>query len=266
MSIQAVGWCLELEDPELKPASRLVLVAVCNYSDENAACFPSQKKLGKNTGMTARTVRSHLQILEDLGYITREHRQREDGSRTTDLIRVWSKPKGKNLPVGQGEDLDNPKGKNEQAKGKLSSPLNEPSLEPSLEPSPLSAPKGARKTYPADFEALWAAWDAYGTTIGVKGEAFPEWVKAAKHVPVGQMIDAVKSYCAKSRKKDSYTKHVYRWLKARGWEDEIGSTETGAPEMSLQELREDGYRKTGYWLDIWGNKPSGPAAAPGEGA
>ena len=101
MSIQAVSWCLELEDAGLKPPTRLVLVAVCNYADEHGECFPTQKKLGKNTGMTARTVRSHLQALEGAGYISRDHRQREDGSRTSDLIRIhMDKTKGKIFPVG----------------------------------------------------------------------------------------------------------------------------------------------------------------------
>tara|TARA_R110000822_G_scaffold102454_4_gene228841 strand:- start:2053 stop:2886 length:834 start_codon:yes stop_codon:yes gene_type:complete len=263
MSIQAVSWCLELEDAKLKPPTRLVLVAVCNYADEYGECFPSQKKLGKNTGMTARTVRSHLQALECAGYIARDHRQREDGSRTSDLIRIhMDTSKGKSFPVGYGEskgkdstiqreDFDNPKGKNEQAKGKLLSPLNEPSLEPSPEPSLEPSPIGDGFS---DF------WKLYPRKKGKKVAA-KAWAKAVKETPAQEIIDGLTrllpSIATQYRGKgEDYRHNPSTWLNGGYWEDETEVPMSGG-DMAMGALYETLRRDADNECEQSGNRAIG---------
>ena len=86
MSVQAITWALA---QNVKPSGRkFTLVALANYSDGEGVCFPGQKKLAADTGLSERSVWKYLRNLEDEGYISRSHRQRSDGSRTSDEYRL----------------------------------------------------------------------------------------------------------------------------------------------------------------------------------
>lgn len=90
MSIQAVAWAIEQKTGS--PAGKVVLICLANYADENGECWPSQATIAKETELSERSVREWLQKLEDAGIISREHRQRQDGSRKSDLIRLNTHP------------------------------------------------------------------------------------------------------------------------------------------------------------------------------
>lgn len=90
MSIQAVAWAIEQKTGS--PAGKVVLMCLANYADENGECWPSQATIAKETELSERSVREWLQRLEDAGLIEREHRQRADGSRKSDLIRMKFQP------------------------------------------------------------------------------------------------------------------------------------------------------------------------------
>ena len=82
MSFQAVTWAMK---QDISPAGRkFTLVMLASYADADGTCFPGQNRLGKDTSQSDRTVRSHLASLEAEGFIKRERRQRQDGSRTSD--------------------------------------------------------------------------------------------------------------------------------------------------------------------------------------
>ena len=86
MSIQAINWALR---QEVKPSARkFVLVCLANYADADAMCFPGQASIARDTGQSERSVRAHLSALESGGLITRSHRQRLDGSRTSDIYEL----------------------------------------------------------------------------------------------------------------------------------------------------------------------------------
>jgi biotin operon repressor len=86
MSIQAVGWALA---QNISPSSaKFVLVAIANYADENCRCWPSQQRLANDTSLTERSIRSAIIALEELGYVKRVERRRQDGSRAADLIEI----------------------------------------------------------------------------------------------------------------------------------------------------------------------------------
>jgi hypothetical protein len=82
MSVQALTWAFK---QEITPAGlKFVLVALANYASEDGYCYPSQKTLGRLTGQTDRSVRTHLVLLETLGLIQRETRIKADGGLTSD--------------------------------------------------------------------------------------------------------------------------------------------------------------------------------------
>lgn len=72
----------------LSPKAKSALMALASYADPVGRSFPSQQTLADDMGCSERTVRSALAELESEGWIVREHRQRRDGSRTSDLITI----------------------------------------------------------------------------------------------------------------------------------------------------------------------------------
>jgi Helix-turn-helix domain len=64
---------------------RLVLLNLADRANKKAECWPSQKRIARDTGLGERTVRGRLAELEALGFIARRHRNRGTG-KTSDLI------------------------------------------------------------------------------------------------------------------------------------------------------------------------------------
>ncbi|MCP5916342.1 helix-turn-helix domain-containing protein, partial [Klebsiella pneumoniae] len=73
MSVQAMSWALSLPIQSLKDSSaRHVLLCLANYAGSNGAgAFPSAKTLTDDTGLSERTVRIKLDLLEECGLIVR---------------------------------------------------------------------------------------------------------------------------------------------------------------------------------------------------
>lgn len=92
MSIDALSWAFSLELPG--PATKLTLLALANYANEDHESYPSQKTLSKRTCLSERAIRKHLVILEELGLLARSTRKRVNGTFTTDLftLQVGAKP------------------------------------------------------------------------------------------------------------------------------------------------------------------------------
>jgi hypothetical protein len=77
--------------------------------------------------------------------------------------------------------------------------------------------KNGRRVYDSDFEDFWKSWEHHKTPAGNKQEAFTEW---HRHVdqPIAFMLEKASQYCLQCRKTDTSTKHVCRWLKYHGWD------------------------------------------------
>lgn len=72
----------------LTPRAHHVLRVLAERADAKGRSFAKQETLAEDMGYSERTVRRALAELEGCGWIVREHRQRRDGSRTSDLITV----------------------------------------------------------------------------------------------------------------------------------------------------------------------------------
>lgn len=83
MSIQAISWALK--QSAVKRGEKMVLVALANYADENGECFPSHKRLAEDTGYTRQGVGKVIRHLEDIGLLEINSRDRENGSRTSNV-------------------------------------------------------------------------------------------------------------------------------------------------------------------------------------
>lgn len=85
MSIRAIRW---VWGHALPTTHKLVLLALTDMADEVGRCWPSVKAIAKHCGVSTRSVRRILRDLEDQRLLTAESRQREDGSRISNLYRL----------------------------------------------------------------------------------------------------------------------------------------------------------------------------------
>ncbi len=84
MSLQAITAALAYRG--LSSSEKLILIGWANYADEAFRCYPSQRRLSDDTGLSDRQIRRLALSLEERGLIQREERRRADGSRSSDLI------------------------------------------------------------------------------------------------------------------------------------------------------------------------------------
>lgn len=63
---------------------KFVLVALADRANGDGYSFPGQKSLAAMTGQSERSVREHLEWLEENDYVRRKERRRKDGTRTSD--------------------------------------------------------------------------------------------------------------------------------------------------------------------------------------
>jgi hypothetical protein len=125
MSLEALSWALNCDG--LKSTEKLVLICLANHADKEGFCFPSQRHIAKTAAITERAVRANIASLVDKGFISKEHRQRLDGSRTTDkyLLNVGIQSNRNHIPGDRNEIASN--------RNEVPPPRNETTIQP--EPS-----------------------------------------------------------------------------------------------------------------------------------
>jgi len=86
MSVQAIAWAMQQKVGS--PTGKILLICLANYANAQNVCWHSQDTISKETELGERATRDWLKKLERQGYIRRQRRNRADGSRTSDLIRI----------------------------------------------------------------------------------------------------------------------------------------------------------------------------------
>lgn len=165
MSIQAVSWAIKSQvgDPTLK----VLLIAICNYANQDCECWYSQAVLARDSEVSTRTIRRGLEKLREMGLIETTERRRADGGNSTLLIRVLMNEPADKM-TGGPSDTSRPVPADSQVSvpsGHTVSAPNEPSFELSLEPLAerkdvaLRASSVSSDDWPADaWEQFWAVF------------------------------------------------------------------------------------------------------------
>jgi len=197
MSLQAITAALALRG--FSSSEKLLLIAWANYADENGKCYPSQKRLAEDTGLSDRQIRTIAASLAERGLIHRLERRRPDGSRSTDLVtlvclqqaEVTSGGVRKSLPGGaevtSGQNL---------------------SLEPS---KALKEPKE-----PSRFDDFWKA---YPLKVGRK-DAQTAYTKALRKIDHDRLCAARDAQIGCGVWLDGFGPHAATWLNGERWTDE----------------------------------------------
>ena len=90
MSVEAMVAVRDLpkQGISLDPRNRFVLYALANYADDTGKCWPSYRTLEQWTGYTRRSIIRTMNELRQLGLVTTEARQRDNGSAASNIIRL----------------------------------------------------------------------------------------------------------------------------------------------------------------------------------
>jgi len=209
MSIQHLAWAFEADAGDAM--SRWILVCLANRADrETGQCWPSRKRIAADASLGVTTVKNRLNNLEERGLITRQTRQRDNGSATSTLYTLNAPNLLPNLQRG-GSSRD---------RGRCASDPLEPVRETEDRVSPSSkvnlslSPRGQENIL---FEEFWAA---YPRKAG-KGQARRAYSAAMKKEVHAEIIKAAIKYADLSKTKDKqYIAMPASWLNGERWLDE----------------------------------------------
>lgn len=159
MSVKAVSWVLD-DLQGLKPGPSLVMLALADFADERASCFPGRERIAGRARCSVRSVSNYLRELEELGLISVERRTYSDGHgrirRTSNryilhLERTYSTEDAKFAPSkempGSNESANSAPTIIEGANSPVSkvqpvAPKEPPVIEPPVPPAPHEQSKG----------------------------------------------------------------------------------------------------------------------------
>lgn len=141
MCVKAISWASEQKVGN--QGTKLTLIALANYANDEHKCWPSQKTLSEWTESSPRAIRDHLVRLESLGLITRVKRS-VNGSFTSDMITLnIHQTQRQILPTADFAD-----GRKQHL------PAADSATYPSKEPSLKNIEKRAREnTFPENFSS-----------------------------------------------------------------------------------------------------------------
>lgn len=106
MSVQASSWAIE--QACATATEKAVLLVVASYAGPDGTCYPGQETIARQACCSVKTVERALAAFEAKGWITRKHRQRRDGSRTSDLIYMAqvANPEARDQPDTESDRAD----------------------------------------------------------------------------------------------------------------------------------------------------------------
>lgn len=187
---------------DIRPSGRkFVLMALADYADEEWSCFPSVKQLAFYTGQGEKTVRDHLDALDDAGIISRDRHRRDDGT----LGRYRFFIHRRNLPVAKfarGEKQPSPA-------------ANFATHNPHTNPHTSSLrSEVSRERVPSRFDDFWSL---YPNKVG-KAYARKKFDKALKVVSFDELMAGLGRYVAKTD--DRPWCNPATWLHQERWGDQ----------------------------------------------
>lgn len=213
MSVQAIAFAFAAQG--LSPTEKLVLLALANYADENMRCWPSQRRLAHDTGLSKRTILRSLAALEERALLVRSKRDRDDGSRASDVVHLLFG--GGDMVSPGGDTVSGGVVTQCQGGGDRVSP-HEPSIEPSVGTSLSLRSRDARATDDG-FERFWQAYPRKVGKLAARKAYAVAVRKVAGPDPPGLLIEAVeraKPFWTDPR----FIPHPATWLNQGRWDDE----------------------------------------------
>ena len=211
-----MNWAWSVE--RLRPAERLVLLALADYADETGSCFPSQDALAERACCSTRTVRRVLDLFEEVGILGRSYRYVE-GERSSNRY-VLTSDYRTDWPVDDYRtNRAELEAKSDTPGGHLCPTNHQNHQEP---PVPPIAPQQIERA----FEAFWSGYPRKAGKATAR-KAFEKAVKRAGN-PTLVLEGARRLRDDPNLPEAQFIPHPATWLNGDRWEDEPLPPRAGA--------------------------------------
>lgn len=196
---------LAMKQKGLKPATKIVLYWLADHHNGTTGlCIPSQKRLAELCEMTDRSVRTHLEALETLGFIQVIERKRDNGSQTSNEYKLLFDVQNFPTPV---ENISSPPMKNFPTHNLVNNNLGNITN--------TSSSKDDGVDY--YFEQLW---EEYPRKVN-KAQAKKAFKTASKKINFYDLLPKYMSYVLTLKGKETqFIPHLATWLNGERWNDE----------------------------------------------
>ena len=240
MSFTAIMQALNLPE-KIKGNGRLTAIAIANRvnihpeRNDQLCAWPSIKGLARDIGASKTAVKSSLNILEELGVITRVQRfSNNEKIATLYIWHPWRIDGWDDSAMRRREDAERGYAREETPESPASAPTPAPAT-----PAPKAPAKPAEKPAekPADGFTEW--WSHYPKKVK-KLDAEKAYRAALKRgVTPKELLDGLQRQKAAWKAKGTepqYIPYPATWLRAGSWEDELDtpapSTDSPAPAIN----------------------------------
>lgn len=223
MSHAATNWAIKQRG--LKPTTRIVLWHLSDCHNPAQGCFPSQKYLADACEVDERTVRRHLNYLEESGLISRQKRLNSSGEYMSDryILRCENAP---------ADNLSN--GQSSAAPADKRVPHQRTNCPPIDVREPLSKPVTARAY---SFSEFWKVWPNKDAEAAAK-EAWKKLKPADRQVAIGTAASWFAAWRAKCNP-DTSPILPASYLNGRRWTDKGTNPQKASDDAALT-----------YWADL----------------
>jgi DNA-binding transcriptional ArsR family regulator len=250
MSNYALNWVWNLEDDRLKSGPAFTLTYLADLADHEHSCYPGVPAIAKKVRLAKSTVQEHLNTLQELGLITKERRNRPNGSRTSNRYYLQITTDTTAVTAGEPAALSPETGGASEATTKVRIPVT---LSPDSGDSksgirgailyPSDDPSGDPSDHTLELVAIEAApeptfedfWKAYPRHEG-RAAAARAFTKAAQLVPAAQLVAAATAYRdhPDRNRNAKYLPHASTWLNGQRWDDELATDTPDEPRTAVQ--------------------------------
>lgn len=243
MSFPATAWAFE---QPVSVTEKVVLLNLASHADECGVCWPSIKRLVRQTNVSESTIHRTLKSLAAKGLIVTQERRGENGrSRSNRYIlnmdihvSVYNNREGVRLTpcISTGVTGDRGEGVTADTREGVTAdtPIRTIIKNRQTEPSTTLVDDALA----ADFEKFWAAYPKRAPHSNPKHPAKLKYVNARRKQNVSHetLMTAVNDYAASVSGKDpQHVAQAVTWLNQRRWEDDY-SAGTQAALASEEEV------------------------------
>lgn len=224
MSLEAINAVRQMD---IRPCGRkFIAMALADYADEEGGCYPSVETLAKYTSQGEKTVRDHLNALEEMGFLTRERSRNNQGQLGQYRYKIDHRRKPPVAKTASGEKRKSPPAKS------AAHIHQTPNL------TVRDTPDAREEISQEHLDAIWEAYPDDGKVSTAKANlpfrmAGPiKWLGSLEAV-----LAAVRAYAAAIRKADQKPKSIVNFLSDRALLERYSGSADQKPVSDTDRLR-----------------------------
>lgn len=204
MSFEAMAWASKAKTRNT--VTKLVLLMLANYADDEHSAFPSYAHLADLCECTERTVKRAIKELQDQGLLEVQRRFK-DGRQTANRYVIQVGSLGVTNMPPSGVTNMTPSGVTKTT----------PYTVTRIQSEGNNNHRPAKGDYPESFQTWWRS---YPRRDGSKAKAYDLWRKAVDSKVTDQaLLDATERFARQCKNKDKkFIPHATTWLNQARWE------------------------------------------------